>query len=156
MEMKIIAIVMVLIVLFIIVTAIMMVIQNNRVPSELGINDGKLADMPSSPNAVSSQSADPEKRVSPIPFSGNREESIMKIKEALSLYGRIEIKDETEDYIHAVSTTEKMKYHDDLEFYFDDNAKIIQFRSASRVGYSDMGLNRERYNHLITLYSQQD
>ena len=60
---------------------------------------------------------------------------------------------EEQKYFHAVSTTITMKYHDDLEFYFDEQAGLVHFRSASRVGYSDRGLNRERYNRLIDLYN---
>lgn len=47
-----------------------------------------------------------------------------------------------------------MKYHDDIEIYFDDSTKLIQYRSASRAGYSDMGLNRERYEKLVEAYGK--
>lgn len=57
------------------------------------------------------------------------------------------IKDE-KNYIHAVFKTGGMKFKDDAEFYFDERNKLIHFRSASRVGYSDIGLNRKRYNKI--------
>ena len=75
------------------------------------------------------------------------------IKQALLAYENIEIQTEYQNYIHAISTTKTMKYHDDLEFYFDEQAGLVHFRSASRVGYSDMGLNRERYSRLKSLYN---
>jgi len=31
-----------------------------------------------------------------------------------------------------------------VEFVFDNGEKTIQFRSASRLGYGDMGVNRKR------------
>jgi uncharacterized protein (DUF1499 family) len=37
-----------------------------------------------------------------------------------------------------------MKYVDDAEFWFDPAAGVIQVRSASRLGKSDLGVNRER------------
>jgi uncharacterized protein (DUF1499 family) len=45
-----------------------------------------------------------------------------------------------------------MRFHDDLEFYFDDENKFVHFRSSSRIGYSDMGLNRARYKSLMESY----
>ena len=58
------------------------------------------------------------------------------------------------DYIYAISTTRRMKFKDDLEFFFDEQAELIHFRSASRVGYSDRGLNRDRYNELSKRYAE--
>jgi uncharacterized protein (DUF1499 family) len=46
-----------------------------------------------------------------------------------------------------------MKYNDDVEFWLDSDAKQVHFRSASRAGYSDMGLNRTRYEAIAELYS---
>ena len=37
-----------------------------------------------------------------------------------------------------------MKFVDDVEFWFDPKAQVIQVRSASRVGEGDMGVNRKR------------
>lgn len=126
-----------------------MIIENNRKPSNLGVKNGKLAGMPKSPNAVSSQTDILDKKVDSIPFKGDLKDSKEFVKKALDSYGDIKIVLEEENYIYAVSTTSKMKYHDDIELYFDEENKIIDFRSASRVGYSDRGLNRERYNKLF-------
>ena len=131
---------------------LVMAVQNARTPSDIGLTAGRLASLPKSPNAVSSQAEDEGKRVSPFPFKENLEESKQSLKHALYTYGNIEILTEESHYIHAVSTTKTMKYRDDLEFHFDEQAGVIHFRSASRVGYSDGGLNRERYNSLMDLY----
>ena len=133
-----------------------MAVKNSKVPSNLGVKNGKLADMPKSPNAVSSQTEDPGKKVDPFPFLGGLESSREGIKRALQAYGRIEILTEEKDYIHAVSTTGRMKFRDDLEFYFNEKEGVIHFRSASRVGYSDMGLNRKRYDRLMEIYTKQE
>jgi len=129
-----------------------MVFKNVRTPSSIGLENGKFAPMPKSPNAVSSQTDIEEKQVEPFPFKGSLEETKEAVKKALSDYGSVKIREEKPNYIHAVHTTGTMHYHDDLEFYFDEEKKVVHFRSASRVGYSDMGLNRERYNSLIELY----
>ena len=132
---------------------IFMLVKNTKTPAGLGVNNGKLAPMPASPNAVSSQTEDMEKKVDPFPFKEGLKETKEAIKKALLAYGNIEMNIEEQKYFHAVSTTITMKYHDDLEFYFDEQAGLVHFRSASRVGYSDRGLNRERYNRLIDLYN---
>jgi uncharacterized protein (DUF1499 family) len=136
-------------------TALFMVVKNSLTPSNLGVTEGKLAPVPKSPNAVSSQTDDPEKRVAPFPFKADLHTTKASIKQVLRAYGNIDIKSETEDYIHAVNTTPKMKFNDDLEFYFNEKEGVVHFRSASRTGYSDMGLNRERYNALMELFTTQ-
>jgi len=44
-----------------------------------------------------------------------------------------------------------LRFIDDVEFVFDDATKMIQFRSASRTGYSDLGVNRRRMEEIRTL-----
>lgn len=140
-----------IIIVLIVLLMVQMVVKNRKTPAGLGINDGNLAPMPKRPNAVSSQSDDPEKKVEPITFEGDINKAKQMVKNALNAYGNINIVKEDENYLYAVSTTEKMKYNDDIEFYFIEDQHIIHFRSSSRVGYSDRGLNRERYNKLIEL-----
>jgi uncharacterized protein (DUF1499 family) len=127
-------------------------VKNNRVPTNLGYEDGRLAELPASPNAVSSQTSDPERYVEPLPYLGNRKESRQRIISAARLYGNARIVREEDGYLHIVFSTAFMRFKDDAEFLFDDRDGIIHFRSESRLGYSDMGLNRERYEVLRGLY----
>lgn len=129
-----------------------MTIKNLRVPAAVGLKEGRLSPLPSSPNGVSSLAEEAEKRVAPLPFAGSGEETRAAIKRALEQYGNIEVLEDRPDYIHAVHTTGKMRYRDDLEFHLKEQEKQVEFRSASRVGYSDMGLNRKRYEELLRLY----
>tara|TARA_B100000686_G_scaffold338940_1_gene412207 strand:+ start:758 stop:1003 length:246 start_codon:yes stop_codon:yes gene_type:complete len=46
-------------------------------------------------------------------------------------------------FIHVEFTSKIFGFVDDVEFYFDKDG-VISFRSASRLGYSDLGVNRER------------
>ena len=41
-------------------------------------------------------------------------------------------------------TSSLMKYVDDVEIYFTGADGLAHVRSASRLGYSDMGANRKR------------
>ncbi len=131
-----------------------MFIKNNITPKNLGVRDGKLLKMPNSPNAVSSQTDIEDKKVEPLKFSGDLEETKAKIIDVINNYKGTKIIKNEKNYIHVVFTTGGMKFKDDVEFYFDENSKIINFRSASRVGYSDMGLNRKRFNEIKKYYDK--
>lgn len=134
------------------VGAISIALQNQNPKIELGLSDGRLKEIPNKDNAVSTDTALKEKQIEALPFKETLVKSQEAMLQALVSYGGIEIVTEEAGYIYAVATTGKMKYHDDIEIYFDEEAKIIRYRSASRAGYSDMGLNRERYNKLTELY----
>lgn len=127
------------------------VIQNNFKP-KLGVENGRLKEVPSTPNAVSSQTIDSDKQVPAWPYNGSKQQAKKSLIGMLKSYEGIEIKQNDEHYVHAVFTTKGFKFKDDIEFYFNDAAQQIEFRSASRVGYSDWGVNRERYDEMRSRY----
>lgn len=139
----------------VLVMVLNLVIGNMRTPKNLGVKDGKLAELPNKPNAISTQTDNKEFYVEPFPFKENLEKSKVAVLKAVEKYGDSEIVEKEANYIRVVFTTSKMRYHDDAEFYFDEEEKVVHFRSASRVGYSDMGLNKERYNKLYDYYVKQ-
>ena len=126
--------------------------NNSTTPSYRGVYQGQFSPMPSSPNAVSTQTDQDEKRVEPISYT-DIETAKKKVKKVLAQLTGNEIQSEDAFYMHVVFTTNTMKYNDDVELYFDESKKQIHYRSQSRVGYSDRGLNRERYNQFMALYS---
>lgn len=115
-------------------------------PSNLGVTDGKLAPVPSSPNCVSSQadSSDKEHYIAPFPLSGSPRDAIEALKTIVQSMERTTIVESTDSYLYAEFTTKLMGYVDDVEFYADGANGLIQVRSASRLGKSDLGLNRQR------------
>jgi uncharacterized protein (DUF1499 family) len=68
------------------------------------------------------------------------------IKEAVLSLPRTKIITETPTYLYAEATSKVMRFVDDVEFLFADEAEIseVHVRSASRKGYRDFGVNRER------------
>jgi uncharacterized protein (DUF1499 family) len=61
---------------------------------------------------------------------------------------RLKIVTESGDYLHAEATSLIFRFVDDVEFFVDREAKVIHFRSASRVGHSDLGVNRARMENI--------
>ena len=52
------------------------------------------------------------------------------------------------NYLHLIFRTPVFRFIDDVEFFADEEARLLHFRSASRVGYSDLGVNRRRMKKL--------
>ena len=112
-------------------------------PTNLGVKDGKLAPCPSSPNCVSSQSEDPQSKIDPLPLI-----SIADLKTIVANMDRTTIIEETDNYLYAEFKSNLMGYVDDVEFYRDSDANVVHVRSASRLGKSDLGVNRKRIEEI--------
>lgn len=115
-----------------------------RTPSTLGLRDGKLAPCPTSPNCVSTLCDDPVKKMDPLPYDGNATDVLTRIKKVLASQPRARIAKEDTNYLHVEYTSLLFRFVDDVEFLIDDHTKVIHFRSASRIGHSDLGANRAR------------
>jgi uncharacterized protein (DUF1499 family) len=117
-------------------------------PANLGVKDGKLAPCPSSPNCVSSQGSDKAHAIEPLLFTGTVAGSHAALRTVILSMKRSQIITDTDSYIHAEFTSAIFRFVDDVEFWFDENAKVIHVRSASRIGNSDLGVNRERVEEI--------
>jgi len=117
-------------------------------PMNLGVHDGKLAPCPAALNCVSSQSTDKDHAVEPFPFSGTSVEAMADLKKVLSGMPRATIVTATNAYVHAEFTSALFRFVDDVEFCLDESTRTIHLRSASRVGQSDLGVNRKRIDDL--------
>ena len=120
-------------------------------PNDLGVRDGKLKPPSNTDNSVTSQAAlyadHPQRTyadIAPLPLRGDGPATLAKIKAVVGgMEGAKVVKSEP-DYLYAQYTTRLMKFVDDVEFWYDPTARVIQVRSASRVGKGDMGVNRKR------------
>lgn len=137
---------------FLLVTGFAAVGINLKEPSDLGVKEGRLAPMPATPNAVSTQTEKPEKHIDPWSYDGTLQGAKACVLKAVESYGNGELIKDEGHYMHVVFKTGLMRYRDDVEFYFDEVNQIIHIRSASRLGYSDMGLNRRRYEELTLFF----
>lgn len=130
-------------------------------PTNLGVHDGRLAPPAPTPNSVSSQ-ADlypdhPQRKyaqIAPLPFEGSGEAAMARLAGVIHQMPRTRIVTEQPDYIRAQFQSRVMRYTDDLELWLDRDNRVIQVRSASRLGKSDLGVNRERVETLRSLYAR--
>jgi len=118
----------------------------------IGLKDGKLKPCPKSPNCVSSQSLDNRHKLDPLKYTGTIEEGKGRIKEIIATFKRTRLVTEQINYLHYEFRTATFKFVDDVEFYFNDADKLIHFRSAARLGWSDLGVNKKRMLKVSEMY----
>jgi uncharacterized protein (DUF1499 family) len=113
-------------------------------PDNLGVREGRLAPCPNTPNCVCSYDTDSEHTIAPLKSNSSPEQGIADLKQIIRSMPKTQIIWESDDYICAEFTSKLMGFVDDVEFYVDRGTGLIQVRSASRLGKSDLGVNRKR------------
>ena len=91
----------------------------------------------------------------PLPFVRTREVSRERILSILKGMKRSTIVTMTENYIHAEVRSALWRFVDDVEFFLDENARLVHFRSASRVGNYDFAVNRKRMQGISEKYLER-
>jgi len=115
-------------------------------PENLGVRQGRLAPPKTTPNCVSSQAdpADADHFIAPITFKGSAADAMAAALGAVQgMRGATVIRHEG-GYLYAEFRTRLMRFVDDVEFAYDEEAGLIHVRSASRLGRRDFGVNRAR------------
>ena len=130
---------------------------SGRVPENIGAVDGKLAACPKSPNCVCSQASDTDKKMPSIMLSATGDEltPIERIKAVVAEhFSEATLVTEKENYLHYEFKSFIFRFVDDVEFLVDADQQQIDFRSASRVGHSDLGANAKRMRKITSLLEQ--
>jgi uncharacterized protein (DUF1499 family) len=120
----------------------------SRPPGGLGVTGGRLAPCPDSPNCVSTRSERESQRMEPIAFTGDPVQALARLSAALEGMPRTTIVERGRDYLRAECTSALFRFVDDVEVLIDRQAQVVHFRSASRTGRSDLGVNRRRMERL--------
>lgn len=117
---------------------------------DLGIQSGKLRPCPDSPNCVSSQSESDAHHIKPLEYKESKAKAQERLLQILETEKRTNLVSVEENYIHAEFTSLLFRFVDDVEFLFPEESEtpVIHVRSASRLGYSDLGVNRKRIEHI--------
>jgi uncharacterized protein (DUF1499 family) len=128
---------------------------SGKAPANLGVQGGKLKPPAKTPNSVTSQANlwpdAPRKNdasIAPIALQGDGKATIAKIATLVEDLPGAHIVERRDDYVYAQFTTALMRFVDDVEFWFDPAANVVQVRSASRVGHKDFGVNRARVENI--------
>ncbi len=106
---------------------------------------------PASPNCVSTQAQDEGHAIAPFRYRKTRADAKEALKAMVRSLPRTKLVEEDETYLHYEFTSLLLRFVDDVEFLFDDEAKTVHFRSASRTGYRDFGVNRQRMETIRNL-----
>ena len=114
---------------------------------------GQFPPCPDKPNCVSSKSSLSLHKIAPLTYKGNSKDARQKLLGVINSMPRTQISMDNGNFIHVEFTSKIFRFVDDVEFYFESSG-TIHFRSASRVGYSDMGVNRDRMKEIRRLFIQ--
>lgn len=120
-------------------------------PTDLGVQEGKLKPPSATENSVSSQAAlypdHPQRSyaaIAPLALRGDGPATLARIKTIVAGMPGAKLVRSDAGYLYVQFTSSMLKFVDDTEFWFDPVNKVIQVRSASRLGRSDLGVNRKR------------
>lgn len=112
-------------------------------PNRLGVDsNGRLSPCPRTPNCVCSQSDSRRHAVRPIAFDDVPSKAMQRLRDAIGALHGATVVTASQRYLYAEVRSRVFGFVDDLEFYCDRRAGLIHVRSASRLGYFDLGANR--------------
>lgn len=103
------------------------------VPPELGVHDGAL-----SPCAAPAHCARADWPVA------DPAAALASLAPVLAAMPRTEVLERGDDYLHATVRSALFGFVDDLELHADPGSGVLQVRSVSRLGDSDLGVNARR------------
>lgn len=85
----------------------------------------------------------------PIQYQGSLEDARQRLLGIVRALPRVSVIEDSGNYLKVEVRSAFFSFVDEMEFEFDDAAKLIHFRSASRFGYYDFGVNRRRMETII-------
>ncbi len=121
-------------------------------PKNLGVTEGTFSSCPDKPNCVSSQASNDKQKVPPLPLKGNANESIDRLVQVIKAMGKAKVVEKRDNYLYVEFESSLLRYVDDVEFFASEKTGEIEVRSASRLGYSDLGVNRKRIESIRAVY----
>ena len=121
-----------------------------------GLASGILTPCSDKPNCVCSEfEGDAAHYIAPLDYSGAPREkawgSFLQIIKELG--GEVVVAND--EYIAATFSSSLFGFIDDVECRLDASRERIQIRSSSRVGHSDLGVNRKRVETMARSFDQR-
>lgn len=129
-------------------------------PKDLGVKEGRLKAPSPSPNSVSSQASlypdHPQAAyaaIAALPFKqAGAEASIQAVLHVLRDMPGVTVVQHQDHYVYAQAQTRWLRFVDDVEFWANPQQQVVELRSASRLGHSDLGANRTRMERVRSAY----
>jgi len=119
----------------------------------LGLKNGQLQACASTENCVISEVVNGQPNtIEAFTFSGDKADFVSKLEGVIeTLGGKVTVQEG--DYIAATFTSGIFGFVDDFELRVTDD-NLLHFRSASRVGRSDLGANKKRVDAMKLLLKE--
>lgn len=118
-------------------------------PADLGVREGRLRPCPSTPNCVSSDAPKDERaHVAPLALALPADEAWPAVREEAAALSGARVAREATGYLHLECESRLFGFVDDLELHLRPEPGVVAVRSASRLGHSDLGVNRKRVETL--------
>ena len=111
---------------------------------------------PTTPNCISSMDIDRQHSFEPLSFVGSAQKAQHQMLDVLSSLKRTRVVSFKGQYIRAEAVSAVMRFVDDIEFFFNDQLKLVHVRSASRIGRFDLGVNRRRMKKIRKMFSERN
>lgn len=125
-----------------------------RRPTGLGVTDRRLADCPPSPNCVCTQTDDSSHWIAPLTYTGDSAAVIPRLRQIVTAMPRTRVVQQTDDFLYVEFRSAVFRFVDDVEFLLEPESGRVHFRSASRVGHSDLGVNRARMESIRSRFRE--
>ena len=108
----------------------------------------RFKECPPTPNCVSSETQSKARFIERFKTGDRAKESWDLLTGILEKTSNCRVVFQDSNYIHAEFRTRLLRFVDDVEFRLESETSEIAVRSASRVGYSDLGTNRRRLDRI--------
>ncbi len=138
--------------IYFIIPLVAMASCSGKRPGSTGIRNNRLSPCPDKPNCVSSYETGKRHGIKPLEYRDERSLAMERLAAVIRDFPRAQIITREENYIHAEFRSLVFRFVDDVEFVAPDDRKVIHLRSASRTGYSDLGVNRKRIEKIRSLF----
>lgn len=121
-----------------------------------GRHRSRLAPCPERPNCVSTEADDRLHRMRPIPFRGAPDFALERMATVIADQPRATLRHREPGWLHAEFRSRVFGYIDDVDIEVDAEAGVLRFRSASRLGHWDLGVNRRRMKRLARIFRRAE
>ena len=109
----------------------------------------QLTRCPDTPNCVSTDAVRESQRMMAVPFTDSPDSALVRARAAVLAESRTKIVSEEPLWLKAECKSFLFRFVDDVELVVDADTRTFRFRSASRAGRSDFGVNRKRMERIM-------